>query len=189
MSDKTPELFSNKAHALDKEFHTCPECGGELVFRSGKKGPFLGCSQYPSCDYIKPLYQEQAETNKIIEGSECPKCQHELAVKHGRYGIFIGCTNFPACDFVDHTDQEQTQNTNIQCPKCNKGELTQRQNRFGKLFYACSAYPDCNYALNFKPVAHSCPECDWPVMMEKTLRGQSKLVCPQKKCGHKIDRE
>lgn len=27
----------------------------ELVIRSGKHGPFLGCSHYPECDYIRPL--------------------------------------------------------------------------------------------------------------------------------------
>lgn len=27
----------------------------ELVIRSGKHGPFLGCSQYPACGYVRPL--------------------------------------------------------------------------------------------------------------------------------------
>lgn len=187
MSDKPTKLFSNKAHALDKEFHTCPACGAELLFRSGKKGPFLGCSQYPSCDFIRPLHDNDSHDVKLIEGSVCPKCQNELAVKHGRYGIFIGCSHFPQCDFIDHTDDAETKNMNIHCPKCIQGDLIQRQNRFGKLFYACSAYPDCQYAVNFKPIEHQCPACNWPIMLEKTLRGKAKLVCPQKKCQHKID--
>jgi len=29
----------------------CPECGGDLVERSGKFGKFLGCSNYPKCKY------------------------------------------------------------------------------------------------------------------------------------------
>ncbi len=33
----------------------CPQCGAELVIRSGKHGPFLGCSHYPECDYVRPL--------------------------------------------------------------------------------------------------------------------------------------
>lgn len=187
MSDKAPELFNQSTAALDKETHSCPECNAELVFRSGKKGPFLGCSAYPKCEYIKPLHQEQDNPHKVIEGSSCPKCEHELAVKHGRYGIFIGCTQFPECDFVDHTDQAETQTTDIACPKCQSGEIIQRQNRFGKLFYACSAYPKCKYALNFQPVSHSCPDCDWPIMLEKKLRGKIQWVCPQKKCGCKIE--
>lgn len=34
---------------------SCPKCGAELVIRSGKHGPFLGCSQYPACGYVRPL--------------------------------------------------------------------------------------------------------------------------------------
>ena len=29
----------------------CPKCGGRLVARSGKKGNFTGCSNYPKCRY------------------------------------------------------------------------------------------------------------------------------------------
>jgi DNA topoisomerase I len=31
----------------------CPECGSELVAKSGRFGPFVGCSNYPECKYIK----------------------------------------------------------------------------------------------------------------------------------------
>lgn len=30
----------------------CPKCGGTLVERNGKYGPFLGCANYPRCRYI-----------------------------------------------------------------------------------------------------------------------------------------
>lgn len=29
----------------------CPWCGSPLVIRSGKYGPFMGCSSYPKCRY------------------------------------------------------------------------------------------------------------------------------------------
>ena len=32
---------------------TCPECGAKLVVRQGRRGPFVGCSAYPKCKYIK----------------------------------------------------------------------------------------------------------------------------------------
>jgi len=32
---------------------TCPQCGGALVQRKGKYGPFVGCSNYPTCRYIE----------------------------------------------------------------------------------------------------------------------------------------
>jgi restriction system protein len=34
---------------------TCPRCGGMLVERAGKYGPFLGCSNYPRCRQTLPL--------------------------------------------------------------------------------------------------------------------------------------
>ena len=30
----------------------CPRCGGKLVYRNGKYGPFQGCSNYPDCKFI-----------------------------------------------------------------------------------------------------------------------------------------
>lgn len=35
---------------------TCPSCGAPLSLKlSHKGGPFIGCSQYPVCDYTRPL--------------------------------------------------------------------------------------------------------------------------------------
>lgn len=33
----------------------CPRCGGELLKRSGRFGPFFGCSNYPVCRYTKNI--------------------------------------------------------------------------------------------------------------------------------------
>jgi DNA topoisomerase-1 len=33
----------------------CPECGKNLVYRTGRYGPFLGCSGYPSCKHISKV--------------------------------------------------------------------------------------------------------------------------------------
>lgn len=44
-SDKIDDISNN-----DK---TCPRCGGNLVERQSKYGPFIGCSNYPKCHYKK----------------------------------------------------------------------------------------------------------------------------------------
>ncbi|MGH9797174.1 MAG: topoisomerase DNA-binding C4 zinc finger domain-containing protein, partial [Candidatus Polarisedimenticolia bacterium] len=31
----------------------CPECGNDLMWRRGRFGPFIACSNYPECTYIK----------------------------------------------------------------------------------------------------------------------------------------
>lgn len=62
----------------------CPQCGAELVIRSGKHGPFLGCSRYPECDYVRPL-KSQADGHivKILEGQLCPECGAVLVLRQG----------------------------------------------------------------------------------------------------------
>ena len=33
----------------------CPNCGGYLVKKKGKYGYFLGCSNYPNCNYMSKI--------------------------------------------------------------------------------------------------------------------------------------
>lgn len=177
------QLFEHIANKRE----SCPECGEALVFRNGKAGPFLGCSAYPKCDYTKALHPEHdPDLDRLIPDSQCPECSKPLAVKHGRFGIFIGCSGFPDCHFIENKDGQEDNDTQIVCPKCQQGHLLKKQNRFGKTFYPCSAYPKCDYAVNLPPVKQSCEACGWPVMLQKHLRGKDVLVCPQKKCGHKV---
>lgn len=62
----------------------CPQCGAELVIRSGKHGPFLGCSHYPECDYIRPLKSSaDGHIVKVLEGKHCPDCGAELVLRQG----------------------------------------------------------------------------------------------------------
>jgi len=37
------------------ERETCPRCGGRLVPRSGRRGPFLGCAHFPTCRFTRDL--------------------------------------------------------------------------------------------------------------------------------------
>ena len=73
---------------------TCPECGRQLQQRVGRYGPFVGCSGYPDCKYIKK------EPPKGT-GVTCPQCtQGELVEKRTRFGSFYGCNRYPECDFA-----------------------------------------------------------------------------------------
>lgn len=61
---------------------SCPKCGAELVIRSGKHGPFLGCSQYPACDYVRPLKSSaDGHIVKVLEGQVCPACGENLVLR------------------------------------------------------------------------------------------------------------
>ena len=69
---------------------SCPECGGELVKRWGKHGPFVGCANYPRCRYI------QKRKPKTI-GRSCPECGAGLVIRTGKRGQFVGCSGYPTC--------------------------------------------------------------------------------------------
>ncbi|HDJ1441913.1 type I DNA topoisomerase [Serratia rubidaea] len=163
----------------------CPECGAELVIRSGRHGPFLGCSQYPDCQYIRPLKaQADGHIVKVLEGQECPKCQATLVLRQGRYGMFIGCSHYPECDHTEVIDKPDE--TSITCPQCGQGKLLQRKSRYGKVFHSCDRYPECQFALNNKPVAGECAYCHYPLLMEKRTAKGPILCCASKLCGKPV---
>lgn len=169
----------------------CPECRSKLVIKSSSKGPFLGCSSYPECKYIQP-FKTQPETTIIKELPEktCGLCESHLVLRQGRYGMFISCVNYPSCHYVisthsalDTKHESQTEpDEAIECPICLKGQLTQRQSRFGKRFWGCSAYPSCKFIVNLQPVAKECPSCHLPLLLEKVTSKGIVYLCASKKC-------
>lgn len=174
----------------EKTSEACPKCTSLLHIRNGKQGPFLGCSNYPECDYLRPLH-EKSDVEKVLPGTICPLCSNELALKQGRFGLFIGCSTYPNCE---HTAQLSEQNKpvigtsnepHVACPSCKKGQLIQRQSRFGKTFYACDNYPTCKYAVNDKPINEFCPECHWPITVERKTNTALRIICPKKGCSYR----
>ena len=52
----------NLAARLDEadktHFALCPKCSGIMVERTGKRGPFLGCVNYPTCNGIRRINED-----------------------------------------------------------------------------------------------------------------------------------
>jgi DNA topoisomerase-1 len=73
---------------------TCPQCGRPLARKFGRFGPFVGCSGYPDCTYIKKDPPKST-------GITCPQCtQGEIVEKRTRFGVMFGCDRYPECDFA-----------------------------------------------------------------------------------------
>ena len=53
----------------------CPECGRNLVVKSGRFGRFLACPGYPDCSFTMPLVVEMP--------GRCPKCGGRLMKRTG----------------------------------------------------------------------------------------------------------
>lgn len=94
--------------APEKTGDVCPECGNDLVIRSGKYGEFVACSNYPTCKYVKK------EEHQVAVVAKCPKCDHDIVARRTKKGkTFYGCSNYPKCNYA--TWYEPTGET---CPEC-----------------------------------------------------------------------
>jgi len=179
--DKTVQRKDVTQEAIDE---TCPTCGAPLSIRLGRRGRFIGCTAFPDCDYTRSLDgDDDSGELEAVEGRLCPECESQLLIRHGRYGKFIGCSNYPKCKFIEPL--QKPTDTGVTCPKCNKGTMLQRKSRRGKIFYSCSEYPDCEYAVWNEPVNMKCPSCNWPILtIKSTKKRGSELACPQQDCGY-----
>jgi DNA topoisomerase I len=162
----------------------CRKCDtGEYFIKWGRNGQFLACSNYPDCISTEDFRKHLDGTFEIIEKSyhfdPCPECGKRLVVKKGRYGRFLACEEYPNCK----TSLPYV--IDVHCPECKTGRFTEKQSRYGKVFYGCSSYPDCNNAMWTHPRKFDCASCGHSVMGEReTKRDGHHLQCP--KCKHKV---
>lgn len=85
----------------------CEKCGSPMVYKMGRYGKFMACSNFPDCRNTKAIV-------KSI-GVKCPKCNEGNVVerKSKKNRIFYGCDRFPECDFVSWDKP-----IGRDCPKC-----------------------------------------------------------------------
>ena len=186
--NETQENVQRSDVTQEKMDEDCPDCSKPLSIRLGKRGRFVGCTDYPECKYTRNLDGQVTAAPEVVEGRVCPQCESQLIARHGRYGKFIGCSSYPKCKFIESL--EQPEDSGVQCPTCQKGTIVARKSKRGKLFYSCQRYPDCTYALWNEPLAEACPLCKWPILSLKTTkRSGAQIACPQKGCDYSRPQE
>jgi len=135
----------------------------------------------PFAKNLEEKYQAVEKKNQTPEITDklCPKCGANLVIKMGRFGKFLACPKFPDCKHAEPlTPEKPAFATEIPCPKCEKGHIVEKRTKKRKIFYGCSSYPDCDFALWDKPTGDKCQNCD--SLMIETKR---KLVrCSNKEC-------
>ncbi|MFZ3576594.1 type I DNA topoisomerase [Virgibacillus sp. DJP39] len=112
----------------------CENCGHEMVYKMGRYGKFLACSNFPECRNTKPILKEI--------GVKCPNCKEGNVVerKSKKRRMFYGCDRFPECEFVSWdkpiarpcpkcesllVEKKSKKETQIQCTNCDYKEKTQ----------------------------------------------------------------
>jgi len=135
----------------------------------------------PFAKNLEIKYQEVEKKNKTpqITDKLCPKCGTNLVIKMGRFGKFLACPKFPDCKHAEPLEPEKPAfETQIPCPKCETGHIVEKRTKKRKIFYGCSSYPDCDFALWDKPTGGKCEKCG--ALMIETKRKQIK--CSNKEC-------
>ena len=97
----------------------CPDCGNDLMWRRGRFGAFIACSNYPECKYIK-----KKEAREI--GLLCPECgQGQVVERKGRWGrFFYGCRRYPECRFTAYNRPIPEP-----CPDCGRSFLLEKETK------------------------------------------------------------
>ncbi|MBD7942709.1 type I DNA topoisomerase [Psychrobacillus sp. FSL K6-2684] len=87
----------------------CEECGSPMVYKLGRYGKFMACSNFPDCRNTKAIVKEI--------GVKCPACEEGQIVerKSKTKRLFYGCDQYPTCDFLSWDKP-----ISRQCPKCNE---------------------------------------------------------------------
>ncbi|HDR7791566.1 TPA: type I DNA topoisomerase [Bacillus luti] len=98
----------------------CELCGHPMVFKMGKYGKFMACSNFPDCRNTKPIVKEIGVT--------CPKCDKGQIIErrsNKKKRLFYGCGTYPECDFVSWDKP-----IGRKCPKC-EGMLVEKKLKKG----------------------------------------------------------
>ncbi len=154
--EKAENMKHAKAETQPSDY-TCPECKKSMVYRFGKNGRFLSCSDYPTCKYACPCDREGKMVEQVESRHKCPNCGKPLIEKTGRFGPFLGCSDYPNCKTILKMDPEGNplppppppEPTGVRCYKCKDGELVIRQSKRGP-FMGCNRFPRCRTIVSMK---------------------------------------
>ena len=170
---------------VEETDEVCDKCSQPMIVKWGRFGKFMACSGYPDCKNTKQISKDGLDGKAVSESTAvegtCEKCQSSLVLKVGRFGKFIACSNYPDCKFTKPID------LGIKCPKDDcKGKIAARRSKKGRMFYGCTAYPNCDFVSWDKPVPEPCPKCNNAYTVEKWKKDEgTSIICPESECDYK----
>ncbi|MBE2919499.1 type I DNA topoisomerase [Anoxybacillus flavithermus] len=115
---KIAEVEMEKVEIADESADVdCEVCGSPMVYKMGRFGKFIACSNFPHCRNTKAIVKDI--------GVKCPRCHEGNIVerKSKKKRMFYGCDRFPTCDFVSWDKP-----ISRPCPKCG-GMLVEKKGK------------------------------------------------------------
>lgn len=111
----------------------CELCGHDMVYKMGRYGKFMACSNFPECRNTKAIVKDI--------GVKCPSCDGGKIVerKSKKRRVFYGCDQYPACEFISWdkpisrpcpkcgemlVEKKTKKGVHVQCTKCDYEEET-----------------------------------------------------------------
>lgn len=88
-----PFIFPPRDDGSDPRI--CPKCGeGGLSVKTGKFGAFIGCENYPTCNYTRQIQNDDGSNGETSdEGPKTlgidPESGQEVTLRSGRFGPYI----------------------------------------------------------------------------------------------------
>lgn len=133
----------------------CPKCGHKLQKIWSRDKYFYGCSNYPECKFTVPIealeFKKEDYADNFDWDQHCPKCSSPMKIRFSRFGTFLGCTRYPECNGTVSIPKkgEKLPEEMPNCPAIGcDGKIKQRMSRWGKPFFSCTNYPDCDVIVN-----------------------------------------
>lgn len=109
----------------------CEKCNSPMVYKLGRYGKFMACSNFPDCRNTKAIM-------KLID-VKCPTCKEGEIVerKSKTKRVFYGCNRYPECEFVSWDKP-----ISRPCPKCS-ALLVEKKLKKGVQIQCTNS--DCDY--------------------------------------------
>ncbi len=162
----------------------CPDCGRQMMVRTGTTGVFLGCSGYAlppkeRCkgtlnlisgdEAVDTEQDEESEAKALIERKRCPKCETAMdSYLIDEQRKLHLCGNNPDCDgFIVEAGQYRIKGYDgpiIECDKCG-ADMQLKSGRFGK-YFACTT-DECKNTRKLLRSGEAAPPKADPIHMKE----------------------
>ncbi len=181
----------NRDKPTDK---TCELCDSPMVIKVGRYGEFTACSSYygivQKSELNHSVYQQLVDSH-ILNTLDDTRAQLTQSAKgidknlkflsdNQLTDVISVLTSAEPCKNI-LKEKKTIISTGVHCPECKKTNLespiVERKTRRGKLFFGCSAYPKCTFALWDRPIQHNCTKCDSTIVLEKEKKDTKTWHC------------